>query len=311
MTSSRPMAGPAPLWEPGPRLFPKLAFLGLAFQASAGAPPPPGVTPSLPQASLTWPCFMSPSLWIAHRPDVPPSALWTAGRCPGGPVHSIAPRAVFLGRKLLFLAPTGQPFTGASPLGRGGPCEGLCEGGSCSDQDGPGSCLGGRAGQHLPETSTRQASFPGFLPPGHFHVSKPDPGPLASAFSLGLSLVTNTCPCCVRSTPQICPCRPHLVQSCCLPSARTYASASPGISLPLPTGQGACPSPKRIPSLPLRSPDAAQTVRRGHTSLSSPSSCARQSSPGTSPKRQLLACPRAFAHAVPLARNTALPPLFV
>lgn len=41
-------------------------------------------------------------------------------------------------------------------------------------------------GQHLPETSTRQVSFPGFLPPGHFHVSKPDPGPLASAFSLSL-----------------------------------------------------------------------------------------------------------------------------
>lgn len=61
LTSLRPTAGPAPLWEPGLRPVLKLVFVGSAFWATAGRPLS-GVTPSLLRAAPSWPCFVAPFL---------------------------------------------------------------------------------------------------------------------------------------------------------------------------------------------------------------------------------------------------------
>lgn len=122
--------------------------------------------------------------------------------------------------------PHGPAFGWCKSPGRGERVS-SSEGGHCSDQDGPSSCLGGRAGQHLPENSTRQLSFPGFL---------------ASACPSAHHLVIKLYPCCVQDTSKICPLCPHVVQAAGSP-AWIYAWVSLGISQPPHAAQGVGPFP--------------------------------------------------------------------
>lgn len=176
-----PPAGPAPGGN-APPAFSEAGILGTCLRGLSQSPPP-GVTPSLPQAAPAWLSGMAPSRWGANRKAQrlhrSPGALAGAR---GGPSTRSLPvqrfseerDAVLAAQRLTALGLCASPFLVKSP-GRG---EGYapCEGGLCPAQDGS-SCLDGSACQHPPETPTSQVSFPGSLPPGDFQVPKPDPGP--------------------------------------------------------------------------------------------------------------------------------------
>lgn len=176
-----PPAGPAPGGN-APPAFSEAGILGTCLRGLSQSPPP-GVTPSLPQAAPAWLSGMAPSRWDANRKAQrlhrSPGALAGARgtRPPARSQFSASRRKEtlsWLPRGSLLWACVPALFWYRSP-GRG---EGYapCEGGLCPAQDGS-SCLDGSACQHPPETPTSQVSFPGSLPPGDFQVPKPDPGP--------------------------------------------------------------------------------------------------------------------------------------
>lgn len=85
-------------------------------------------------------------------------------QCPGG--HGSGPQGSFAGAD-----PPGGEETGSFPGGR-----------TLLRPSWPHFCLGGRAGQWLPTPLPGRFYFWALPPARHFHVSKPNPGLLASPF---------------------------------------------------------------------------------------------------------------------------------
>lgn len=130
----------------------------------------PSVTPSLLWATPTWRCFVAPSFWMRNRKTaMPPSEHWSSGRCLGWPVACFQLSASREERGLPAWLPgghcSGPPWATGLLLvripGLGGNGKLLTREEAAQPRTAPSSRLHGRAGQHLPDTPTRQFLVPG------------------------------------------------------------------------------------------------------------------------------------------------------